>query len=75
MDKFLEVAQERMNFINAHIGLYDVSNEVRELLAQAELLEALEPSALVHDVIHQMTGYTASQLSNYALEVQENAGV
>ena len=69
MDKFLEVAMERMNFINAHIGSYDVSNEVRELLAQAELLDALEPSTLVYDVIHQFTGYTVSQLSNYAMEM------
>lgn len=69
MDKFLEVAQERMNYINAHIRQYDVSNEVRELLAQAELLDALEPSAVVYDVIHQMTGYTASQLSSYVLEM------
>ena len=70
MDKFLEVAQERMNYINAHIGRYDVSNEVRELLAMAELLDAQEPSALVYDVIHQMTGYTATQLSNYAMELR-----
>ena len=69
MDKFLEVAMERMNFINAHIGSYDVSNEVRELLAQAELLDALEPSTLVYDVIHQFTGYTATQLSNYVMEM------
>ena len=69
MDKFLEVAQERMNFINAHIGQYDVSIEVRELLAQAELLDAMEPAALVYDVIHQFTGFTASQLSSYALEM------
>ena len=69
MDKFLEVARERMDFINAHIGRYDVSNEVRELLAQAELLEALEPAALVYDVIHQFTGYTATQLSNYVMEL------
>lgn len=69
MDKFLEVAQERMDFINAHIGSYDVSNEVRELLAQAELLDALEPSTLVYDVIHQFTGYTATQLSNYVMEL------
>ena len=69
MDKFLEVAQERMDFINAHIGRYDVSNEVRELLAQAELLDALEPSAVVYDVIHQFTGYTVSQLSNYVMEL------
>lgn len=69
MDKFLEVAMERMNYINAHMGQYDVTNEVRELLAQAELLDALEPSALVYDVIHQMTGYTASQLSSYVLEM------
>lgn len=69
MDRFLEVAQERMNYINAHMGLYDVTNEVRELLAMAELLDALEPSALVYDVIHQMTGYTASQLSSYVLEM------
>lgn len=69
MDKFLEVAMERMNFINAHIGSYDVSNEVRELLAQAELLDALEPSTLVYDVIHQFTGYTATQLSNYVMEL------
>lgn len=71
MDKFLEVAQERMNFINAHIGQYDVSNEVRELLAQAELMDALEPSALAFDVIHQFTGYTASQLSSYVLEMRQ----
>lgn len=71
MDKFLEVARERMDFINAHIEQYDVSNEVRELLAQAELLEALEPAALVYDVIHQFTGYTASQLSSYALEMRQ----
>ena len=75
MDKFLEVARERMDFINAHIGRYDVSNEVRELLAMTELMDALEPSALAYDVIHQFTGYTASQLSSYALEVQDHAGV
>ena len=69
MDKFLEVAQERMDFINAHIGRYNVSNEVRELLAQAELMDALEPSSLVYDVIHQFTGYTVSQLSNYVMEM------
>ena len=69
MDKFLEVAQERMDFINAHIGRYDVSNEARELLAMAELLDALEPSAVVYDVIHQFTGCTASQLSNYVMEM------
>lgn len=69
MDKFLEVAQERMNYINAHIGHYNVTNEIRELLAMAELLDAQEPSALVYDVIHQMTGYTATQLSNYAMEM------
>ena len=69
MDKFLEVAQERMDFIKAHIGRYNVSNEVRELLAQAELMDALEPSTLVYDVIYQFTGYTVSQLSNYVMEM------
>ena len=69
MNKFIEVAQERMDFINAHIGRYDVSDEARELLAMAELLDALEPSNDVYDVIKSETGCTASQLSNYVMEM------
>ena len=69
MDKFLEVAQERMDFIKAHIGRYNVSKEVNELLAMVELMDALEPSSVVYEVIHQFTGYTVSQLSNYVMEL------
>ena len=69
MDKFLEVAQERMDFIKAHISAYNVQKEVSELLAMAELMDALEPSNDVYDVIKSETGFTASQLSSYALEL------
>ena len=69
MDKFLEVAQERMDFIKAHISAYNVQKEVSELLAMAELMDALEPSNDVYDVIKNETGFTASQLSSYALEL------
>ena len=69
MDKFLEVAQERMDFIKAHISAYNVQKEVSELLAMAELMDALEPSSVVYEVIHQFTGYTATQLSNYVMEL------
>lgn len=69
MNKFLEVAQERMDFISAHIERYNVSKEVNELLAMVELMDALEPSSVVYEVIHQFTGYTVSQLSNYAMEM------
>ena len=69
MDKFLEVAQERMDFINAHIGRYNVQKEVSELLAMAELMDVLEPSNDVYDVIKNETGFTVTQLSNYVLEM------
>lgn len=69
MDKFKEVAQERMDFIKAHISAYNVQKEVSELLAMAELMDALEPSNDVYDVIKNETGFTASQLSSYALEM------
>ena len=69
MDKFLEVARERMDYINAHIGRYNVQKEVSELLAMAELMDALEPSNGVYDVIKSETGFTASQLSSYVLEL------
>lgn len=69
MDKFKEVAQERMDFIKAHISVYNVQKEVSELLAMAELMDALEPSNDVYDVIKNETGFTASQLSSYALEM------
>ena len=69
MNKFIEVTKERMDFINAHIGLYDVSKEVNELLAMVELMNVLEPLADVYGAIKQGTGYTASQLSNYVMEM------
>ena len=69
MNKFIEVTEERMDFIGAHIGRYDVSNEVRELLAMTELMNALEPSADVYGAINEGTGYTVKQLSNYVMEV------
>lgn len=69
MDKFKEVAQERMDFIKAHISAYNVQKEVSELLAMAELMDALEPSNDVYDVIKNETGFTVSQLSSYALEL------
>ena len=69
MNKFKEVAQERMDYINAHIGRYNVQKEASELLAMAELMDALEPSNDVYDVIKNETGFTVSQLSNYVLEL------
>ena len=69
MDKFLEVAQERMDFIKAHIGRYNVSKEVNELLAMVELMDALQTSNGVYDVVKNETGYTVSQLSNYVMEL------
>ena len=69
MNKFIEVTQERMDFISAHIGSYNVSEEVRELLAMIELMQVLEPSADVYGAVEECTGYTVKQLSNYALEV------
>lgn len=69
MDKFKEVAQERMDYINAHIGRYNVQKEVSELLAMVELMDALQPSNDVYDVIKNETGFTVSQLSSYALEL------
>ena len=69
MNKFKEVAQERMDFIKAHISAYNVQKEVSELLAMAELMDAMEPSCGVYDVIKSETGYTATQLSNYVMEL------
>ena len=69
MEKFIEVSKERMDFIKAHISAYNVQKEVSELLAMAELMDALEPSADVYDVIKNETGFTASQLSSYVLEM------
>lgn len=70
MVKFKEVAQERMDFIKAHISAYNVQKEVSELLAMVELMDALEPSYDVYDVIKNETGFTVSQLSSYALEMR-----
>ena len=69
MVKFKEVAQERMDFIKAHISDYNVQKEVSELLAMVELMDALQPSNDVYDVIKNETGFTVSQLSSYALEL------
>ena len=69
MVKFKEVAQERMDFIKAHISAYNVQKEVSELLAMVELMDALHPSNDVYDVVKNETGFTVSQLSSYALEV------
>lgn len=69
MNKFKEVAQERMDYINAHIGRYNVQKEVSELLAMVELMDALHPSNDVYDVVKNETGFTVSQLSSYALEL------
>ena len=69
MDKFLEVAQERMDFIKAHISAYNVQKEVSELLAMVELMDALHPSNDVYDVVKNDTGFTVSQLSNYVMEL------
>lgn len=70
MDKFIEVSKERMDFISAHIGRYNVSEEVRELLAMVELMRTLEPSADVFGAVKEGTGYTATQLYNYIMEVR-----
>ena len=69
MDKFLEVAHERMDFIKAHISAYNVQKEVSELLAMVELMDALQPSNGVYDVVKNETGFTVSQLSNYVMEL------
>ena len=69
MNKFKEVAQERMDYIKAHISAYNVQKEVSELLAMVELMDALQPSNDVYDVIKNETGFTVSQLSSYALEL------
>lgn len=69
MNKFKEVAQERMDFIKAHISAYNVQKEVSELLAMVELMDALHPSNDVYDVVKNETGYTVSQLSNYVMEL------
>ena len=69
MVKFKEVAQERMDFIKAHISAYNVQKEVSELLAMVELMDALQPSNDVYDVVKNETGFTVSQLSSYALEL------
>ena len=69
MNKFKEVAQERMDFIKAHISAYNVKKEVSELLAMVELMDALHPSNDVYDVVKNETGYTVSQLSNYVMEM------
>lgn len=69
MNKFKEVAQERMDFIKAHISAYNVQKEVSELLAMVELMDALHPSNDVYDVVKNETGYTVSQLSNYVMEM------
>lgn len=69
MNKFKEVAQERMDFIKAHISAYNVQKEVSELLAMVELMDALHPSNDVYDVVKNETGYTVLQLSNYVMEM------
>ena len=69
MNKFKEVAQERMDFIKAHISAYNVQKEVSELLAMVELMDVLHPSNDVYDVVKNETGYTVSQLSNYVMEM------
>ena len=69
MNKFKEVAQERMDFIKAHISAYNVQKEVSELLAMVELMDALHPSNDVYDVVKNETGFTVSQLSNYVMEL------
>ena len=71
MVKFKEVAQERMDFIKAHISVYNVKKEVYELLAMVELMDALQPSNDVYDVVKNETGFTVSQLSSYALEMRQ----
>lgn len=70
MNKFKEVAQERMDFIKAHISAYNVQKEVSELLAMVELMDALHPSNDVYDVVKNETGFTVSQLSSYVLELR-----
>lgn len=70
MVKFKEVAQERMDFIKAHISAYNVQKEVSELLAMVELMDALQPSDDVYDVVKNETGFTVSQLSSYVLELR-----
>lgn len=70
MVKFKEVAQERMDFIKAHISAYNVQKEVSELLAMVELMDALQPSNDVYDVVKNETGFTVSQLSSYVLELR-----
>lgn len=70
MNKFKEVAQERMDFIKAHISAYNVQKEVSELLAMVELMDALQPSDDVYDVVKNETGFTVSQLSSYVLELR-----
>ena len=67
---FENVAGERMDFIKAHISAYNVQKEVTEVLAMLELLsELVADTSDAHELIKMRTGYTASQLSSYVLEL------
>ena len=67
---FENAAGERMDFIKAHIGAYNVHKEVSEVLAMLELLsELVDDTSGAHELIKLRTGFTVSQLSSYALEV------
>lgn len=67
---FENVAGERMDFIKAHIGAYNVQKEVTEVLAMLELLsELMADTSDVHELIKIRTGFTVSQLSSYVLEL------
>ena len=67
---FENVAGERMDFIKAHIGSYNVQKEVTEVLAMLELLsELVADTSDVHELIKIRTGFTVSQLSSYVLEL------
>ena len=68
--KFENAAGERMDFIKAHISAYNVHKEVSEVLAMLELYsELVDDTSDVHELIKMRTGFTASQLSSYALEM------
>ena len=67
---FENAAGERMDFIKAHIGAYNVQKEVSEVLAMLELYsELVADTSDAHELIKMRTGYTASQLSSYVLEL------
>lgn len=67
---FENVAGERMDFIKAHIGAYNVQKEVSEVLAMLELYsELVADTSDAHELIKLRTGYTVSQLSSYVLEL------